>query len=66
MNARLSRPGEAHGRHRLTEALVREIRARYRYKGSYRPTHESLALDFGVCQGTVWKVVTRKTWRHVR
>jgi hypothetical protein len=65
MNARLSRPGEVHGRHRLTEAQVRDIRHRYA-TWVPRPTQFDLALDFGVSQGAVWKVVTRKTWRHVR
>ncbi len=65
MNERLSRRGEAHGRHRLTEGQVRDIRHRWA-TWSPRPTQMDLALDFDVCQATIWLIVTGQTWRHVR
>lgn len=52
--------GEAHPRARLTEAKVREIRARWR-PGMLA----TLASEYGVGQSTIWNVITRNTWGNV-
>lgn len=55
--------GEAHGGARLTEAQVREIRSRYPRPGV---TQRSLAAEYGVSQGLIWQIVTRRVyWRDV-
>lgn len=46
-----------------TEADVRAMRREY-IKGS-KPTLAELATKYGVSQGTVYKVVNRKSWTHV-
>lgn len=50
---------------RLTEDQVVKIRARHeRYKrgGS---TLDALADEFGVSVATIWRIVHRRTWKHV-
>lgn len=47
--------GETHGRHKLTEAQVREIRTR-------TETQRVLAAEYGVSQQTISKIKTGKKW----
>lgn len=47
---------------KLTDAEVIEIRRLYAAGGV---SQRALAVQFGVRQGTINQVVTRKTWRHV-
>lgn len=54
------------GRHRtwnrkLTEVQVHHMRRRWE-AGEATP---SLAQAFGVDRGTVWRIVTRRSWKHV-
>lgn len=51
-----------HGFCKLTVAKVREIRRLYKQGGH---TNRSLALDFGVCQTTIYNAITGKWWSHV-
>ena len=53
--------GSEHGRARLTEDNVREIRRRH----AAGKTIASLAARYGVATKTVWFIVHRKTWLHV-
>jgi len=54
--------GERHGKAKLTEDDVREIRRTYAAGGiSYR----ELGLIYGVCKENVYAVVRRKSWVHV-
>jgi len=53
--------GEATNHAKLTEAAVREIRAR-RAEGA---TLMALAQQYGVTHSAIQGVVSRKTWRHV-
>lgn len=53
--------GESNGFARVTESIVREIRARH---ASGEPSRR-LARAFGVCKTTVLKIVNRETWKHV-
>lgn len=57
---RLAR-GERQGLAKLTEDIVRAIRAR-RASGEMGT---ALAREFGVNKQVIWAVVQRKTWRHV-
>jgi hypothetical protein len=50
--------GERHGRAKLTDEQVRQIR---QWKG----TQGSAARYFGVCQQTISNIVIRRGWRHV-
>lgn len=50
--------GEAHGRAKLTEAAVREIR-------TSDLSSAELARRFGVSRCAVIKVLQRQTWKHV-
>jgi hypothetical protein len=54
--------GEGNGNAELTELDVREIRRVYAVRGASQRT---LAVRYGVSQGTINQVVTRKTWKHV-
>lgn len=54
--------GEAN-RSKLTEAKVRDIRARYAVGNV---TLKSLGLEFGVSENTIWHIVKRKKWAHVK
>lgn len=48
----------------LTEKQVLEIRRRSR---SWHPIdgRKPLAIEFGVEPSTIWKIVTRRTWKHL-
>lgn len=54
--------GERHGNAKLTEAAVREIRARY--TGKYGNL-TALAAEFGVTPQAVRSVALHKGWNHV-
>lgn len=57
-------PGERHGRSKLTNRDVLEIRAAYR-RGRPGTSYLSLANDYGVEASTVGAVVRGVTWRHL-
>jgi DNA invertase Pin-like site-specific DNA recombinase len=54
--------GSAHGRAKLSEDIVREIRRLYA-TGEF--TQQELALRFGVSKHTISLIVRRKIWKHV-
>lgn len=54
--------GEENGMTILTEAQVREIRAKYAAGGVF---YRELAVEFGVHNCTIAQVVRRITWKHV-
>lgn len=54
--------GESHGRAKLTEAQVREIRRRYAAGGIGT---RLLAKEYGMSRGAIEKIVTRRGWTHV-
>jgi len=54
--------GIMHGRAKLTEDNVREIRRMYA-TGNF--SQKEIGLRFGVHQRTVFMLVRRKTWKHV-
>jgi len=58
----LPRWGEQNGNSKLTEAQVREIRARYE-RGSV--TYRSLAAEYGVSQTLIGAVIRRELWACV-
>jgi HNH endonuclease len=60
VSLRLPRGSHVHGA-KLTEDGVRAMRARYAQGESMR----QLAAAFGIRKGTVWQVVTGKSWKHV-
>lgn len=47
------------GSAKLTDAHVREIRSRA------TEDRNALAIEFNVSVSTIWRVITRKTWRHI-
>jgi hypothetical protein len=53
--------GEQHYRAKLTEEVVRQIRARHESGEGMKKIAKSLAVTVG----TVWNVVHRRTWGHV-
>lgn len=53
--------GTMHGRSKLTEQQVAELRARHRAG----ETAKGLAQQFGISQVAAWKIVNGVTWRHV-
>lgn len=53
--------GERNGQAKLTDDLVRSIRA----QAADGVSHAELARRFGVDQGTITPVVARRTWKHV-
>jgi len=54
--------GTANGNAKLTEDQVREIRRLYA-TGEF--SLQELALQFGLSKGEIWRIVRRKTWKHV-
>lgn len=56
-----ARLGEAHHLAKLCEEDVIEIRRR-KAQGA---TYLSLALAYGVSEGTIGPIVRNKTWRHL-
>ena len=56
------RRGEANGATKLTADQVREIRARYK---PFECTRPMLAKEFGVCEGTIGSILSRKIWSHL-
>jgi hypothetical protein len=55
--------GEKHGRAKLTEEKVREIRFRYKTE---RISILNLGLEYGIEYSTCRAVIQRETWKHVR
>ncbi len=53
--------GETHGRAKVNESQVRQIRVLYTQGLSYR----ALASKYGVSHLTIRDIVVRNTWRHV-
>lgn len=53
--------GESHGRVKLTQQQVNEIRQRYIY-GTTRSGAFALAREFGVSSGTIWEIAHNKSW----
>lgn len=54
--------GEEHKNSKLTNKMVREIRASY---VPYRVSMKKLALKFGVSRPTIENVIMRSGWRHI-
>jgi len=54
--------GEKHGHSKLTEDDVREIRTRYANGGVLQ---RQLALEYGVWQRTIGRIINRETWSHI-
>jgi hypothetical protein len=52
--------GEHHGRAKLTERQVREIRSR-----AYRGNYSALGREFGVSVQTIHQIVLGLKWKHV-
>ena len=59
-----SRPGEANPFAQLTDTHVAEIRNRYR-RYSRDANVITLAAEFGVHPGTIWRVVRHQAWTHI-
>ncbi|MGN0062859.1 MAG: HNH endonuclease signature motif containing protein [Nocardioides sp.] len=55
-------PGSRNANAKLTEAQVADMRDRFDRDASSAP---ALAAEFGITYGTAWRIVTRRTWRHV-
>lgn len=51
--------GEKHGNAKLDEAKVIYIRESGK-------TQQELASEFGVAQASIWAILARKTWKHVK
>lgn len=56
--------GINHGHAKVTEEIVREIRARYRWRDPTRNSY-TLAQEYGIGQYAVMCILNRKTWNHV-
>ena len=56
------RRGEKHGRAKISEQDVRDIRAKYM---SRQATQQELSDEYGVCQVNISKIVRRELWRHI-
>lgn len=56
------RRGSRHGRAKLTEAQVLEIRSRY---AAGDVTQTQLGDEYGVCHVVIGNIVRRRLWRHI-
>lgn len=54
--------GEAHGKAKLTNTQILEIRDVYA-KGLASQTE--LAYVYNVSQGCIWSIITKRTWKHI-
>lgn len=54
--------GESHGRAKLSAAQVLEIRAKF---NPYFVTTRRLAIEYGVSQSLIDKIITRRLWAHI-
>lgn len=54
--------GTKHGKAKLTEEQVLEIRKKYTGK---RGEQSQLARDYGVTQKSIWDIVNRNQWKHI-
>ncbi len=54
--------GEENGSAKLTEEQVKQIRLRYATGMFSQP---DLARQYGVDQATIWRIIHRKTWKHI-
>jgi hypothetical protein len=64
VNWQWERPvGEHHARAKLTEEQVRAIKARM--TSNPQLTYEALADEYGVTYGTIGKIMSGRTWKHV-
>lgn len=58
--------GSIRGQAKLTEEIVKEIRQRKTTRScSIRALVKQLAAEYGVCNGTIQKVIWNKKWKHV-
>ncbi len=60
----VARKGEACGKSKITESVVREIRSLY-VRGGGDLNQLGLALRFGVSKSLVGDILRRKVWSHV-
>lgn len=54
--------GSQHLLAKLDERKVQEMRARWRAGETYA----RMAVDYGVSAGSLWSILTGKSWRHVK
>lgn len=54
--------GELHGRAKVTEVQVLEIRSRYK---SEKISARKLGRDYGLAKSTTLRILSRKLWRHI-
>lgn len=57
--------GERHGNSKLTDEIVRQIRAEYGTRGKGGLTQVQLAKKFSLYQGTVSAIIRRAAWKHI-
>ncbi len=57
--------GERNGRVRLADEQVIAIRARYTGYAAGGLTHKQLAIEYGVCEGTIQHILKGHSWRHL-
>ena len=62
LGADYSNPGEEHPMSKLTEVDVLEIRRLHAEGGI---SSKELGLKYGVHYSHIWRIVTRKRWKHV-
>jgi len=54
--------GEEHGRVKLTEQQILEIREKYKTRNF---SQRQLGKEYGVDRGTIYYIVTYKNWKHI-
>jgi hypothetical protein len=62
--AKRGTPGET-GRHKISEAVAREILASFRFYTKRRTNADELAAKYGVSRGIVYMVGTGRAWKHL-
>ena len=57
--------GDKHGKHKVTEEQVREIRhaLSQRPKDTPRDDYKAIAERYGISEGQVYMIVTKRQWR---
>lgn len=60
-----SQRGERSGPAKLTDAIVKKIRAEYRRTSYHKSNARELGIKFGVDRNTIRRVVSRRYWSHI-
>lgn len=66
MGLQTGKKGESNSESKLSDDQVRSILKEYKNSNGYRGIQTSLANEYNVSKGTIWKIINRKSWTHIK